>query len=248
MGGKFATYSSYGEFLDELGALVGGLSLYAPVIERGYPEYEYHADHALNPRYCRVIPLPAHPRGDPSARIIRNYAVQFNVFLRDVRRWRRALIYTPSVTASLATVAWRVMHAHPQRLVAYVWGDWQQLAQVLPQNGLLRRLLDPIQRRLLLRQEGWLVRHADVTLVAGPALLRRYTGMGKIVTETNQYGLLCGWRLIDCLDHGFVSMLHWDAYDAWYDRKMNSPSMTCFTAQRKVCGFSTGRSKRFCTA
>ena len=41
---------------------------------------------------------------------------------------------------------------------------------------------------------------------------------GRIVTETPLYGLLCGWRLIDCLDHGFVSMLHWDAYDAWYDR------------------------------
>jgi glycosyltransferase involved in cell wall biosynthesis len=184
VGGRFGTYSSYGEFLDELGAIAGGLTVYAPVIERGYPEYEYHADHLLNPQYCRVIPMPSHPRGDPSVAIIRNYAVQFWTFLRDVRRWQRVLIYSPSVTASLATVAWRVARAHPQRVVAYVWGDWQQLAPVLPQRGVLRRLLDPMQRRILLMQEGWLVRHADATLVAGAALLRKYAEVGKVVTET----------------------------------------------------------------
>ena len=184
VGGKFATYSSYGEMLDELGTLVGGLNIYAPIIELGYPEYEYHADHALDPRHCRVIPLPAHPRGDPSLAILRNYALQFKVFLRDVRGWRRALIYSPSVTASLATMAWRMMHARPQVAVAYVWGDWQQLARVLPQRGTLRRLLDPIQRRMLLKQEKWLVHHADVTLVAGPALLRKYADIGRMVSET----------------------------------------------------------------
>ncbi len=156
----------------------------APIIERDYPEYVYHADHVLNPQYCHVIPLPAHPRGDPSVTIIKNYAAQFKILLRDAPGWHRALIYTPSVTASLATIAWSLRRAHPQRVVAYVWGDWQQLARVLPQHGLLRRLLDPMQRRLLLMQERWLVSHADVTLVAGPALLRKYAHVGKMVIET----------------------------------------------------------------
>ena len=184
VGGNFATYSSYGELLDELGTLVGGLDIYAPVIERGYPEYEYHADHVLNPRYCRVTPLPAHPRGDPTVAIIKNYAAQFRIFLGDVRRWGSALIYTPSATASLATAACRAMRAHPKPVGAYVWGDWQQLARVLPQPGPLRRLLDPMQRRFILMQEKWLVRHADFTLVAGPALLRKYSKIGRFVAET----------------------------------------------------------------
>src|SRR5207249_2564024 len=67
---------------------------------------------------------------------------------------------------------------------AYVWGDWQQLARVLPQPGPLRRLLDPMQRRFILMQEKWLVRHADFTLVAGPALLRKYSKLGRFVAET----------------------------------------------------------------
>jgi len=41
-----------------------------------------------------------------------------------------------------------------------------------------------MQRRLLLMQERWLVSHADVTLVAGPALLRKYAHVGKMVIET----------------------------------------------------------------
>lgn len=184
VGDNFATYSSYGQLLDELGESLGGISIYAPVIERSYPEYEYHADHVLKAAYCRVIPLPAHPRGDPRLAIARNYASQFAIFLRDIRRWRRALIYTPSATASLATLAWRVMRAHPQKSVVYVWGDWEQLAGVLPQHGMLRRLLNPIQRRAILRQEKWLVRHADATLVAGAALLRKYANIGRAVTET----------------------------------------------------------------
>ncbi len=42
---------------------------------------------------------------------------------------------------------------------------------------------------------------------------------GHIVTDTNAYGVDYGWRVLDALDHGFVCMLNWDAYDAIYDRK-----------------------------
>src|SRR5712692_7779284 len=184
VGGSYATYSSYGRFLDDLGARAGGLELYGPVIEPGYPEYEYHAAHVLDERFCRVIPLPAHPRGDPRAGILKNYTGQLRIFLRDARQWRHLLVYTPSVTAALAVLAWRVLRARPTVAVAYVWGDWQRLADVLPQPGVLRRLLDPIQRRFILRQEDWLVRHADATFVAGPALLRKYDHVGRVVTET----------------------------------------------------------------
>ncbi len=183
-GDQFATYSSYGDFLNELGALVGGIQIYGPVIEQGYPEYEYHADRVLNPQYCKVTPLPSHPRGRPGLTILKNYAIQFKAFLRDVRRWHGVLIYTPSVTASLAVIAWRMRRADPQPVVVYVWGDWKQLSAVLPQRGILRGLLDPIQRRVLLLTERWLVRHANVALVAGPALLRKYGAIGRTVIET----------------------------------------------------------------
>jgi len=184
VGASYATYPSYGELLDELAVRVGGLEIYGPVIEPNYPEYEYHSAHLLNPCHCKVIPLPAHPRGEPRARILKNYTAQFLIFLRHARSWRRVLIYTPSITAALATLAWRVMHASPRVSVAYVWGDWQQLAEVLPQRGALRRVLDPVQRRVITHQEAWLVGHADATLVAGRALLRKYRDLGKMVTET----------------------------------------------------------------
>jgi len=181
---RFATYPAYGSFLDELGEIVGSLTLYAPVLEPGYAEYDYHAAYVLNPKWCQVIPLPAHPRGEPGLAFLRNYSVQFRTFLREVPQWRRALIYTPSATASLAVTAWRLTRAHPDRAVAYVWGDWQQLSAVLPQRGIARWLLNPFQRRIILRQERWLVEHADVTVVAGPALGGKYQAVGKRVVET----------------------------------------------------------------
>ena len=41
---------------------------------------------------------------------------------------------------------------------------------------------------------------------------------GMIITDTPDYGVLYSCRIIDALNHGFVSMLSWDAFDARYDR------------------------------
>jgi hypothetical protein len=40
-----------------------------------------------------------------------------------------------------------------------------------------------------------------------------------IVTDTPMYALTCAWRMIDAIKNGFVALVYWDAYDAWYDRE-----------------------------
>ena len=42
---------------------------------------------------------------------------------------------------------------------------------------------------------------------------------GRIVSDTTDYGVAYGWRVLDALNHGFVCALSWDGYDAIYDRK-----------------------------
>jgi hypothetical protein len=41
---------------------------------------------------------------------------------------------------------------------------------------------------------------------------------GTLLSKSPMLGVLIGWRMIDALDHGFVTMLFWDAYAVMYDR------------------------------
>jgi hypothetical protein len=41
---------------------------------------------------------------------------------------------------------------------------------------------------------------------------------GQVISDMPLYGLLCGWRMMECLNRGYVALVHWDAYDGWYDR------------------------------
>jgi hypothetical protein len=43
---------------------------------------------------------------------------------------------------------------------------------------------------------------------------------GTVITNKPAYAQACGWRMIDALRNGFVTTLHWDAYDAMYDRSV----------------------------
>jgi hypothetical protein len=45
----------------------------------------------------------------------------------------------------------------------------------------------------------------------------KYTD-GRVITDVPIYGLMCGWRMMEALNRGYVALVHWDAYDAWYDR------------------------------
>jgi hypothetical protein len=42
---------------------------------------------------------------------------------------------------------------------------------------------------------------------------------GRVITEMPLYGVLCGWRMMEALNRGYVALVHWDAYDGWYDRE-----------------------------
>ena len=41
---------------------------------------------------------------------------------------------------------------------------------------------------------------------------------GQIISDMPLYGVLCAWRTMESLNRGYVAIVHWDAYDAWYDR------------------------------
>jgi hypothetical protein len=41
---------------------------------------------------------------------------------------------------------------------------------------------------------------------------------GQVISDMPLYGLLCGWRMMESLNRGYVALVHWDAYDGWYDR------------------------------
>jgi hypothetical protein len=43
---------------------------------------------------------------------------------------------------------------------------------------------------------------------------------GELITTKPLYGLLCAWRVVDAIDNGFVCALHWDTYEAMYDRNV----------------------------
>lgn len=42
---------------------------------------------------------------------------------------------------------------------------------------------------------------------------------GRVISDVPIYGLLCGWRMMESLNRGYVALVHWDGYDAWYDRE-----------------------------
>src|SRR5688572_28620906 len=41
---------------------------------------------------------------------------------------------------------------------------------------------------------------------------------GAVITDLPVYGVLCAWRMMESLNRGYVALVHWDAYDGWYDR------------------------------
>lgn len=184
MGDHYATYATYAAYLNELGALVGGLRIYAPIFGPEHPEHEYYTQAPLDRRYCEVIALPGHHRRTGGPALLENYLRQFALFLRAAPSWGRVLVYSPSAAAGLAVLAMQLRGGTERALYSYVWGDWGELAKHLPQPGLLRSAINPLQRTWILRQERWLVRHSKVTLVAGPRLRERYESVGRRVVET----------------------------------------------------------------
>ena len=183
VGQGYATYATHGDFLHELADCVGGVTLYASVFGPEHPEYAYFSQRLLDPARCVVVPLPGHSREAGGWQLLASYATHLATFLREVAGWRAAIVYSPSVTASLAALAIR-LRAPRCRVVTSVWGDWSVLSRHLVQVGLTRRVLNLFQARFILRQERWLVARSVGTMVDGAVLRERYERIGRRVVET----------------------------------------------------------------
>lgn len=184
VGSGYATYLTYADYLTELAELVGGLCIYAPIYRAEHPEYDYFSQKTLDPALCDVVPLDGHGRSVGGTALLGNYLRQARVFSQDAASWTRVLVYSPSVTAGLVARALKRRSSPNCAVYTYVWGDWAELSQHLPQVGLVRKTLDPWQRRWICAQERWLVARSTMVWVAGARLREQYASLGDHVRET----------------------------------------------------------------